>query len=130
VVPTLNVIDVKGLESGATMTRVRWQVLNYQTVSPEEHAVLVASDQFRARQVYDLLVRGEFPDALEIVAAEAGEIQALCTYMPVTSAITTNESRDESIRSIEQVGDRFMRGRDSVQALWCRMLANRLEREK
>jgi hypothetical protein len=112
------------------MTRVRWQELSNQTVSPEEHAVLVANDQFRARQVYDHLVRGEIPDALQVVSAEAGEIQALCTYMPVTSAITTNESLDESIRSIERVGIRCMRMGDSVQALWCRMLANRLDRER
>jgi hypothetical protein len=112
------------------MTRVRWQVLSNQTVSPEEHAVLVASDQFRARQVYDHLLRGEISDALQIVAAEAGEIRALCTYMPLTSAITTNESLDESMRSIERVGDRCMLMRDSVQALWCRMLAHSLGREQ
>jgi len=112
------------------MTRVRWQVLSNQTVSPEEHAVLVANDQFRARQVYDHLLRGEIPDALQVVAAEAGEIRALCTYMPVTSAITTNESLDQSMRSIERVGNRCTRMGDSVQALWCLMLANRLEREQ
>jgi len=112
------------------MTRVRWQVLSNQTVSPEEHAQLVASDQFRARQVYDHLLRGEIPDALGIVAAEADEILALCSYMPVTSAIAINESLEESIRSIESVGDRCVRMRDSVQALWCRMLTRRLERER
>jgi hypothetical protein len=130
VVPTLTVIDFVGLESGGAMARVRWQVLNNQTVSPEEHAVLVANDQFRARQVYDHLIRGEFPDALQIVAAEAGEIHALCTYMPVTSAIATDESLDESMRSIERVGDRCVRMGDAVQALWCRMLTQRLERER
>ena len=112
------------------MTRVHWQLLSNQTVSPEEHAVLVANDQLRARQVYDHLLRGEVPDALQIVAAEAGEIQALCTYMPVTSAISTNESLIESIRSVEGVGDGCMRMGDAVQALWCRMLSHRLESER
>ena len=125
--PTLKVIDFNGLENGITMVRVRWQVLSNQTVSPDEHAALVATDQFRARQVYDHLVRGEIPDALQIVAAEASEIQALCTYTPVTSAITTNESLEESMRSIKQVDDRCMRMGDAVQALWCRMLTHRLE---
>ena len=112
------------------MARVRWQVSSNQTVSPVEHALLVANDQFRARQVYDHLMRGEVPDALQIVAAEASEIQALCTYMPVTSAIAANESLGESVRSIERVGERCMRMGDAVQAMWCRMLNHKLESEQ
>jgi hypothetical protein len=128
--PIQKVINGKRPEGGITMTRVRWQVSSIQTVSPEEHAALVAGDQFRARQVYDHLIRGETTDALQIVAAEAGEIQALCTYMPVTSAISTNESLNDSILSIEMIGDRSRRMRDSVQALWCRMLIHKLEEER
>ncbi len=112
------------------MARVRWQVSSYQTVCPEEHAELVAGDRFRSGQVYDLLVRGEMSDALQIVAAEAREIRALCTYMPVTSAISANESLVESIRSIARVGDRSTGQGDAVQAMWCRMLIHRLEGEQ
>ncbi len=112
------------------MTRVRWQVSSNPTVSPEEHAELIAADPFRARQVYDHIARGEVPDALDVVAAEAGEIQALCSYMPVTSAIAANQSLLESMRSIEGVGDRCMRLGDAVQAMWCRMLIHRLEGEQ
>ena len=112
------------------MTRVRWQMASFQIVSPEEHAVLVAKDQFRARQVYDHLLRREVTDALQLVAAEAQEIYALCTYMPVTSAISTNESLVAAMRSVQGVGDRYMHMGDAVQALWCRMLNHRLEAEQ
>jgi hypothetical protein len=118
------------LKGGIRMTRVRWRISNCQTVSPEEHTVLVAKDQFRARQVYDHLLRGELTDALRIVAAEAGEIHALCTYMQVTSAISTNESLLASMQSVQEVGDRYMQIGDAVQTLWCRMLNHRLQGEQ
>ncbi len=112
------------------MASVRRHITSTETVSPEEHAAQVASDPDLAGQVHDLLVLGELDDALQIVADESGEIQALCTYMPVTSAVGTNQSLIEAMRSIEAIGMRSAELGDPVQAMWCRMLNHRLEGEQ
>jgi hypothetical protein len=98
-----------------------------QTVSPEEHAALVAGDRHLAAQVYHFCVLGDTSDAVQIVSDEADEILALCTYMPVTSAIGANQSLIEAMRSIEDVRSDSTRRGDAIQAMWCRMLNHRLE---
>jgi len=115
---------------GTTMSSSRWTGSGTQTVSPEEHAILVASDRHLAAQAYQFLVLGDTPDALRIVADEARDIQALCTYMPVTSPTGTNRSLVDAMRSIEEVGDRCTQQGDAIQAMWCRMLNHRLEGEQ
>ncbi len=112
------------------MASVRWNMSGAETVSPEEHAVLVAGDPDLAGRVHDLLVLGELDAAMRVVAEESSEIQAMCSYMPVTSAIGTNQSLIEAMASIDAVGSRSAERGDGVQAAWCRMLNHRLEGEQ
>jgi len=90
--------------------------------------MLVAEDRNLAAHFHLAFALDDIADALQLVAEEADEILALCTYMPLTSAIAASQSLVHSMGSIEEVASRSEIGGDIIQVAWCRTLNSRLSR--
>ena len=103
-----------------------WSSPGIRTLSPEEHATLVANDRHLASQVYHYCAVGDTPDALRIITDEASEILARCVDMSGATPTAQNHSLDLTMRSIEAVATRCWQQGDAVQVAWCEMLSQEL----
>ena len=92
------------------------------TVAPDEYAMQVAEDRGLAARYHLACTLDDRAGAHRLVAAEADEILALCTYTPVTRATAVSVSLVHSMGSIDEVASRSEVRGDTVQVTWCRTL--------
>ena len=117
---------MQGRIGGSRMADTRSHDLIAQALRPEEYAELIADDRHLAAQFGQFCSLGDTPDALQLAVDEAREILARCNCMPVSTALTTNQSLDDSKTSIDEIAVRSELRGDTVQAAWCRMLNHAL----
>lgn len=108
------------------MADARSHDLIAQSTRPEDYAVLIADDRHLAVQFCQYCWLGDTPDALQLAVDEARAILALCRCMPIATALTANQSLDDSMKSIDEIAVRSDERGDAVQAVWCRMLNHAL----
>jgi len=108
------------------MTDDRSDDIHPRTMRPEDYAAFIADDRHLAAQFCQFCSLGDTPDALQLAAEEAEEILALCNCMLISTALTANQSLDDSLKSIDEVAAQSVERGDSVQAAWCRMLNDAL----